>query len=431
MTTRFNARSVSRFGVPGLPSGYDRTSVPEGLTIPSAGLVDADRGLFHLFDNEIPLTVTTRDGTQNVPIIFAGGEKWAMVKKGKPLRDRTGGLILPLITIMRNNIVQTPNNDIAGRGINQQTGELVIKRRLNKNDRAYQNLINRVLLRNQENVAVNKDGTAVDGQITVDRDIGDLTHDPTVQDGGLMVPDKMNNVYEFIIIPSPQFLTVTYQVTIWTQFIEQMNEVIEGLIASFLPQGNAWLLTSTKGYWYVATVDSNLYNAQNNFDDMSDQERLVKYQFEVQVPAYILASRTPGAPVPVRRYISAPSIKFETNVSPSIDSEKESVLDPFLGADDPTLPLDEKGNNRRDQRDTESTLLYPSQRRGAGSDEDPALTRPPRGYPGARYSKLTALDNNGDQVTRYARIKNVNEATGEIVYSSIDLTGLQIIVVED
>lgn len=419
MATRYTAKPIDMFGVPPLPSGLQNVSVPTNLTIPSVGIEDVDVALFNLFNDELTLSVQAVDGPIKVPVIFASGEKWAMLKRGRAIRDKTGTLILPLITIGRTNIQQIPAEDQAGRGINQQTGELVIKRQLSEGDRAYQQLVNKLLIPNQENLAVKPTDPTVLNQITTIRDIGELEGQP------LLAGNRLNNVIEVITIPSPQFFTANYEITIWTQYTSHMNQVLEGLLSSFLPQGNAWRLETKKGYWFIATVDGNLYTPENNFDDMSSEERIIKYKFSVKVPGYILATRVPGAPVPIRRYISNPSISFSVVESGMVSG----VDDPYLGADDPTLPMSDDPTKNPDQRYDGKTRLYPGNNKT--STNDPALASLSRGTQPGQFRKISGLDNKGRPVVRYAKIKNINKSTGETIYSSMDLSDLSVIVVDE
>jgi len=464
MSTRFNSNSMPNFNVAGIQTGYGTKSSPSDLTVPACGVEDVDAALFNLFDKEIPFQVSTSDKNRGemkrVPIIFSAAEKWALAKRSRGVRDRNGALILPLITVIRTTIQQTPDEDITGRGINQQTGEIVVKRRLDNSDRAYQGLINRLGINHQTNLAVktndsldvityyvlNENGdrivdesgqpfvaytatTAASSQLITSRKIGDLADDPTVIEGGLLLNDKKNNVYETLVLPAPQFFTAVYEVTFWTQYTVQMFQLVEMLISSFLPQGNAWRLDSPKGYWFIATVDGNVYNAENNFDDMSQEERLIKYKFTIKVPGYILASGVPGAPVPVKRYVSSPVISFDIGLNAGEEIGSDAG-DPFLGSDDPTLPLDDAPNKRRDQRNTGRTRLYPGSK--VTSPNDPALAALGRGRPQAQYKKITGIDRNGNQVTKYARVVNTNRFTGETVFApGTDLGGLTIVVTDD
>ena len=434
MTTRYTAQSKPRFNVPGLPSGFQSKSAPTDVSIPAVGLDDVDRALFTLFNEEIKFIVAG-DGSysKTVPVIFAAGEKWALAKKKRGLRDRNGALILPLITVVRTTVIQT-TDDITGRGINQQTGELVIHRQLDKSDRGYQGLINRLMIQHQSNLAVGP--TDVDaGQLSTLRSIGDLAEDGTVEQGGLLIPDRRNNVYETIVVPSPQFFTAQYDITFWTQYNTHMNQLIEQLVTSQLPQGNVWKITTPAGYWFLASVDENTYTADTNTDDYSAVERLLKYKFVIKVPAYFLASKVPGAPVPVKRYVSSPTISFSISGIGAgvIDEQSSSTNELSLGSDDPTLPLDpgdDAPSRRRDMRNVNATRLYPHV--DASNPDDPARAQLPRGTSPPRFKKITGIDSKGRTVTKRVRVKNVNSVTGETVLSAdASLGGLTFVIVED
>lgn len=416
MTTRFTARPGQRHGVGPLPTGYDATGGPSDLTIPSCGVEDVDVALFTLFDKEVAPEVGGHGSVPiaKVPVVFAAGEKWALLKRGRPLRDRNNTLILPLITVMRTDLNQTLSDDVVGRGINQQTGELVIRRKLDKSDRGYQALINRLYLNNQRNLAVKPGDPGVPGQLRTERDVGSTSSTKTVRDGALLTPDLTNNVYETIVVPSPQFYTAKYQVTIWTQYTQHSNQVLEKIYSTLLPQAQSWKLETQKGYWFVARIEDGSLAMETNFDDMSTSERYIKHTFNVIVPAYFFASSAPGVPVPIRRYVSSPSVTFE--VPEELPGENDSEY--VLGSDDPTLPLDTARNNRLDQRTPgwrqqkiypvlpEGTLIDPTDPR---LSEDPALSSLPRGYS--------------------VKVKNTT-SKGETAYSGAALDTLDIVVVK-
>jgi len=431
MTTRFNAVDQVNYGVPGVKSGYD-SNVKSDLSIPSCGLEDVDVALFTLFDKEISPSVGGKDSQEirRVPVVFAAGEKWAMLKRGRPLRDRKSSLILPLITIMRTGITQGPE-DIAGRGINQQTGEIVVKRRLDNSDRDYQNLINKQLILNQVNVAVTSGSQyAGNHSLITGRKTGQLENSFNVRRGGLLVSNRRNNIFETLVVPSPQFYTATYSVTVWTQFTQHMNQIIEKMVASYLPQANSWKLTTPKGYWFIAKNDAGAFNVETNFEDMSTAERYIKCTFEIKIPAYFWASDAPGVPIPVKRYVSSPIIDFAIEGRGVVDgSGPEEFSDNYtIGSDDPTLPLDERPNARDDQRRPgwRQQVVVPSNTDGRLDANDASLSSYPRGQGPNQYQKVQ-VGQNGE--FKYAKVVNVNQATGETVYSAADFQGLKIIPV--
>jgi hypothetical protein len=329
---------------------------------------------------------------------------------------------------MRTGITQAPD-DITARGINQQTGEIVVRRRLDKSDRDYQNLINKQLILNQTNVAVTSGSQyALSHQLITGRQVGSLESSDPTRNGALLASNKKNNIFETLTVPSPQFYTAKYQITIWTQFTQHMNQIIEKFMSSFLPQGQSWKLTTQKGYWFIASLEGGMYDVETNFEDMSTSERYMKCTFEVNVPAYIWASSAPGVPVPVKRYVSSPVIEFTlTNKGTTDDDGPEEFSNNYvLGNDDPTLPLDERTNARDDQRRPgwRQQVVQPSNSIEKIDANDPALLSYPRGVNPSQFKKIQI----GNE-TKYVKIVNVNKATGETVYSASDFQGFKIVPV--
>ena len=405
MATRFNSKSRSKLGVSPLPTGYESQYGKPEFTIPSCGLEDVDVALFELFDKEISPMCGGIDGKPiaKVPIIFAAGEKWAMLKRGRPLRDRNNSLVIPLITIMRTEVTQD-STDVVGRGISQQTGEIVIRRRLDKSDRDYQALINKFFLRGQANLAAPRENVKSGESLAAGGKIGSLAGRQDI-----LTPDLRDNVWETIVVPSPQFYTVKYQVTVWTQYMQHSNQILEKLFASYLPQAQSWRLDTPKGYWFVATTEGGNYAGETNFEDMGTNERFIKHNFTVSVPAYFFATSAPGAPVPLKRYVSSPIVQFDTGVEPGSgeDFTGQSDTQYVLGADDPTLPRDVRGNSRPDQR--------------------PPGWRPQKVYPiNDQDVDDPAID---PLLTSRRRIKEVSRNRhGETVYTGATLGGLQIVI---
>lgn len=447
MTTRFNAIDQINNGVSGIKSGYD-TGLKSDIVIPSCGIEDVDVGLFNLFDKEIQPMVSGQDfaALKRVPVVFAAGEKWALLKRGKPIRDKSNTLILPLVTIMRTGISQG-SDDITRRGINQQTGELVIRRRLDSSDRAYQNLLNKQFITFQKNVAVNTGDPTIDNQNITGRKIGKSKATLDTRRGALLTSNLSNNIYETIVVPSPQFYTSTYQVTVWTQYTQHMNQIIEKMIASFLPQAQSWKVTTNKGYWFVASIEGGAFNIETNFDDMSSAERYVKCSFEIKIPAYLWVSSAPGAPIPVKKYISSPIIQFaiasKGTPDPGFNISEEFSNNFYVGNDDPTLPLADQPNARPDQRRTGSSITPYRGIIQTSNPESPVAATANREidseinildraspivytkisspvYPGASQP-IVGFDIGSE--TKYIKVFSKNPATGETVYTETNMNG--------
>lgn len=304
-----------------LPTGVEGQNIPSDFFIPSVGLEDVDKAVFDLFEERLKLQVsTTRQGRiigeSPVPTIFAGGERFALVKGKSPPRDRSNAFILPLVSIYRTGLEQSELGAISGRGLGVDTGELVIRRKLSERDPRYQNLVNKMRLRNQDNVASQENRIrqtapqgSIPGKIATRRQQPRSYNSLT---GEMLAPDLSKNIFEIITIPFPHFYTALYEVTFWTQYQQHMNQLIERFMTSYDAQGNQFRLLTDKGYWFVAYIGDD-WSSDDNFSDYTGEERFVRYKFTLRVPAYLNALERKGVGVPFRKFLSAPQISFELN----------------------------------------------------------------------------------------------------------------------
>tara|TARA_B100001123_G_scaffold50596_1_gene52177 strand:+ start:10309 stop:11625 length:1317 start_codon:yes stop_codon:yes gene_type:complete len=308
MSTRFSKQGGSSESI---PTGYEGTSVPD-FEIPSCTIEDVDRGLFNLFNEEIPFYFQLEEQSRRVPVIFATGERFAILRRNRPLRDKAGALILPLISMIRTSISQEVSRG-SGPG---QTQPLVVKKRLDKRDPEYQRLINRLALKNQDDVATTShklegkgDGTKP-GTVGTRRQVSLLTT-PQAREGKLLTSDLSRNIFEIITIPPVKHFMATYEITFWTQYTQQMNDMATALMSSYQNMHKrTFRLETDKGYWFVGYVTADL-SSNSNLDDFTDSERIIKYTFTVEVPAFIVNPSYPGSPNALRSFMSAPDVNFE------------------------------------------------------------------------------------------------------------------------
>lgn len=311
--TRFNIERDPRNPEDHLSSGYEESS-PTDYTIPSCDIEDVDISLYNLFDKQIgfrnAIILDSENGPLNINkpyVIFPVGERFALIKKLRPPRDKSKQLMLPAISIRRKSITQSPE-DLTSRGMNQFSGDIVIKRRLSSQDRDYQNLLNKLAIDNLN--PGNASSTRPQGSFGP-------SQDPGVAQGALLDSKLGNNVWEIISIPQPQFYTATYEVTFWTVHTLHMNYLITTLLTAQLPQGKTFRLNTPKGYWFIATIADEIGSA-DNIDDFTEEKRVIRYTFQLTVKAFVLASNGAGLPVPVRRTISATDIAFTLEVPPGL-----------------------------------------------------------------------------------------------------------------
>ena len=317
-----------------LPTGYEGTNVPTNFSIPECNFEDLDRAMFNLFQTDIAMQVSTKTDVKKVETIFASGERFAMIQRKRQVRDEAGKLILPLISIKRTNITQERWS------LPRDTGDMVIKKRLSSKDHLYQNVVNKIGLINQKNVASVENYNDADIQSgslpgTVASRRRPYRSDPQL---GKTLGD---NIFEVITIPFPQFYVATYEITFWSQYFGHMNQMMEQFMNSYHAQGSQFQIKNpAKDYKFLTMLDGDFSNA-DNLDDRADAERILQYKFSMKSFGYLVANQMPGKPSPFRSYVSAPQITFDIiDSKQSIEDDQitpESNVDKFILNDVETL----------------------------------------------------------------------------------------------
>lgn len=226
-------------------------------TFPTIGIKDVDQSIVSYFKDRLSLSVETADGKRkSVPVIFASGERFAMIRDKKGLRDENKILILPLITVQRLDIDRTLG--FAGMGI--ETPNIVVSKRVHPETNFKQNLFE------QRNKLW-----------------------PTVR--------KNKVIYQIFTIPFPDFCTVYYQIMIWSQYQNEMNSILEKIFYTFDLQDsfvmpinydkNEIKLKGKNGF-FVGFRETTSLASQNNFEEFTDDERIIRYQYNIKVPAYFV-----------------------------------------------------------------------------------------------------------------------------------------------
>ena len=222
MSTKYDINSEKRYA----PTGYEGDGNTD-YVIPSCGVEDVDFAVFNLFDKQIPLYYDLHGEIKKVPVIFATGERFALLRRKQPITDRNGALILPLISITRSSIENVPTKGIA----NNQMFPNVVKKRISQKDLAY---------RQQKNVENLKN---VKGE--------DLNIDPDLS----LKPRTERNIIETIEMPPVKYFGANYEISIWSSYTQQMNKMLETIMSAYtLNPGQQFRIESDKGYTFSAFV---------------------------------------------------------------------------------------------------------------------------------------------------------------------------------
>jgi len=172
--------------------------------------------------------------TLKIPVYYGNEERWKAVRKRGVLRDKNNSLILPLIMLRRTEVSR---NDLSGQSFPHDVGRNYI-----------------------DVVRTNK--WSKDNQY--DR---------------FSVQEGVQPVYDVITTGMPNYADITYEFVLWTNFIEQMNPLVE----SFVDQSHTYWGDGTNNK-FLCTIDSVSDASEMN----QDGERFIKSTFSVTSKAYLL-----------------------------------------------------------------------------------------------------------------------------------------------
>lgn len=235
------------------------------IKTPKVTIYDVDYAIMDFMRKEIQPKITENDNVIDVPIIYANGEKWAQIQSKGFMYDAKGKIMTPLISIRRTNV--TERDTLKSLGVNQNPAD---------NSLTFQNKFTKTN--------------------TYDR---------------FSVMQGRKSKKEYYLAPIPEYVEVGYEMLIWAEYQQQMNEIIEQIIPT---NGFAWG-TTWKFTTYVSDTSFETVNA-------SGEDRLVRSTLNLRTNAALLM------PYEMRRSnlekrISAKHIKF-SNERSSFDVDTEN-----------------------------------------------------------------------------------------------------------
>ena len=164
--------------------GNDSVSITPGIDLSkqySITLKDIDTSVMSYIKNVIKPTVQEANEQVKVTIMYGNEERWKSVRKRGVMRDKNNSLILPLIMLKRTAVEKSDTLPGYEHDIRRKYTEVVRKSGWSKDNR-YSKF--------------------------------------SVQNGNLPV-------YENLVTTIPNYVNMTYEFVLWTNFIEQMNPLIE------------------------------------------------------------------------------------------------------------------------------------------------------------------------------------------------------------
>ena len=205
---------------------YKKQSIEQGKGVK---LYDVDMAIAeHMIDTVLP-TVEIFQEKQKIPVVYGNPERWKSVQKDGYLRDKKGVLQIPLVMFKRNSI--------------------------NRDD-ALSNKMNRHV-----------------SYPSVSRYSKKHRYDKFSAMTGTQKPVEL---YDIVI---PDYVNITYEVIIWTDFTEHMNKIVE---AFQYATDEYW--GDKGGFKFRVKIDS----FDNTTEVSEGSQRIVRTNFTMAVYAYLL-----------------------------------------------------------------------------------------------------------------------------------------------
>jgi hypothetical protein len=201
------------------------------IKTPKCTIEDVDWAIMSYVRDIIKPQIIENGQTIDVPIMYANGEKWAQVQKRGYMRDRKGKIMTPIITIRRGSITERDQLKTLGVNDNPSGNVQTLQNRFTKTNR-------------------------------YDR---------------FSILRGVKPVNEYYVTAIPEFVDVSYDLLLWTEYTEQMNSLVEQI----MPQnGFAWGTT----FKFPSFISDYTFETTN----ATGEDRVVRATLPVTTKATLL-----------------------------------------------------------------------------------------------------------------------------------------------
>ena len=198
----------------------------------SVSIQDVDAAIMYYFNEVIRPNVTENKEVVKVPVMYASPERWVSIQKRGFMRDKKQQLVCPVIVFRRTGIQKNDNIPVDKMDANRPQNFVTMRQRYSRENR----------------------------------------YDQFSKQIGLQPTEEYYNVLV------PDYVTLNYEFTVWTSYIEQMNRIVERV-------------NYTDGAYWGEPGKMRFRSNIESFSDASEMdagERLVKTNFSVVMYGYIL-----------------------------------------------------------------------------------------------------------------------------------------------
>jgi len=233
-----------------------------------SSLETIDGAMLKFINEDLNLSIHTNEGFKKVPVLWVTAERAFQIKHNKDLRDSEETLILPLVTVNRASVIKEnnfrgtvyanlyPESDSKG-------GTVTIARRINQKKTAeFQNALSNKKYGHQ-------------------RDVNSRMKNSNKR----KMPTK-KVVYETVTIPIPTWVKVSYEISLRSEFQQQMNELISPF---FTIPGNSRMpkRIENEGHFYELFIQGTPSNNSNQAN-LGMAQKNYETIFTIEVLGYLI-----------------------------------------------------------------------------------------------------------------------------------------------
>ena len=220
----------------------------------SVKLIDLDTAVLNHIKENIKPTIYQNTELIEVPVIYAYPERWVAMQKEGYLRDVNNKILTPVIVVNRTNIEK-----------------------------------------------VRTIGRNLDGNVAQNLHIFQQEYTTKNAYDNFGILNNRQPVKEFKMVAHPDYVNITYDLTIYTNFVEQLNRIIESI------------QYAENSYWgdknrYYFRVNANSFSTVNSYT--VDEERTVTSKITLTLHGYLIPDTINAFMSHEMNFVSKGTVKF-------------------------------------------------------------------------------------------------------------------------
>jgi hypothetical protein len=254
-----------------LPDNFDFAMLPDlpntgSMSLKEIGMLestieDIDYAITSWLKKDIQPSTITNEGRKNVEVLWQVPERAYQIKNDKQLRDDSGALKLPLVSLQRTGITKDPSRKGSYQAHkysdkhNGRSGRMTLARRIVQDK--------------TRNFAV-ASGTRTNTGAALQRNF------PRV---------NKKIVIQTLSIPIPVYVNIDYKISIKSEYQQQMNDLLAPFITR-TGQINSFVMRRN-GHMYEAFIDQT-FTSTDNVATLNEDIRMFSSEINIKVLGYLI-----------------------------------------------------------------------------------------------------------------------------------------------